>query len=129
MGGKGILITGVAVSGLGEGAFFMSMPHYRNEIRNKLGFDAYPGTLNVKTDEKQIMHLKKLTPMTIEGYSSGNKTFGGASCYNAKIKNINGAVIIPDISKHKDVIEFIAPIQLKSELNIKDGDKIIIELK
>src|SRR3989344_2237588 len=125
MGGKGILITGVAVSGLGEGAFFMSMPHYRNEIRNKLGFDAYPGTLNVKTDEKQIMHLKKLTPMTIEGYSSGNKTFRGASCYNAKIKNINGAVIIPDISKHKDVIEFIAPIQLKSELNIKDGDKII----
>ena len=44
------------------------------------------------------------------------------------LENIKGAVIIPDLTKHKDIVEFIAPIHLKSELKINDGDKLKIEL-
>ena len=129
MGSGNKIIKGTIAKGLGEGAYFMSMPHYRNEIKKKLGFDAYPGTLNLKTDKNQTGLLKNVNQIKIVGFKKNNKIFGGASCYKAKIKNINGAVIIPDITKHKDsIVEFIAPVHLKSQLKMKDGDKIKINL-
>src|SRR3989338_5118509 len=80
-------LSGVVVSGLGEGAFFMSMPHYSREIKKKLGFESYPGTLNIKADK--IFSFENLNPIRIEGYSSNGKKFGGAACYRAKLKNIH----------------------------------------
>ena len=84
-----------------------------NRIARMMGFS--------KNTVKKIVYR-------IEGYEKDNKTFGGASCHKARINNINGAIIIPDLTKHKDIVEFIAPLNLKSELKIKDGDKIKIEL-
>lgn len=121
-------LNGIIVKGLGEGTYFMSMHHYQNEIKKKLGFKAYPGTLNLKVGKKQMELLKNIAPIKINGFKSINKTFGGANCYKARVKGINGAVIIPELTKHKDIIEFIAPIHLKSELKLKYGDKIKIEL-
>ena len=126
---KGIVLNGIVIRGLGEGTYFMSMQHYQKEIKKGLGFSAYPGTLNLKINKNQFGLLKKIQPIKINGYKSGNKTFGGVNCYRAKIKNITGAIIIPDLTKHKrNIIEFIAPVHLKSELKLKDGNKIIIEL-
>ena len=120
-------LAGIVAKGLGEGAFFMSMEHYRNEIRKKLGFDAYPGTLNIKVDRNPS--FEGLNKIKIEGYKEKNKKFGGASCYKAKLKGIEGAVIVPDLTRHdKGIIEFIAPVYLRSELNLKDGDEIAIEM-
>ncbi|MBI2658121.1 CTP-dependent riboflavin kinase [Candidatus Woesearchaeota archaeon] len=120
--------SGIIIRGLGEGAYFMSMQHYKNEIRKKLGFDAYPGTLNLKAGKKQIEMVKKSLSIRIGGCRTNGKTFGGAGCRRARIKNIDGAIIVPDLGKHKDILEFIAPIHLKSELNLKDNDKIKVEL-
>ena len=123
-----ILLNGIIVRGLGEGTYFMSMQHYKNEIKKKLGFSAYPGTLNLKVNKKELDLLEKLNKIKIDGFKKNNKTFGGADCYRAKIKGINGAIIIPHLTKHKNIIEFIAPVHVKSELKIKDGDNIKVEL-
>lgn len=121
-------IKGTIVSGLGEGAYFMSMEHYRQEIIKKLGFEAYPGTLNIRIKQSHNELLKNTKPIQIIGYISSNKKFGGASCYKAKIKNMNGAVIVPDINKNpQDILEFIAPVHIKSALNLEDDDEIEIE--
>ena len=129
MGGKKAVLNGTIVSGLGEGAYFMSMRHYQKEIKKKLGFDAYPGTLNLKVKKNQIDLLKKVNPIKIAGFKKDNETFGGADCYKAKIKNINGAIIIPYLTKHKkNIVEFIAPVHLKVELKLKDEGKIKVEL-
>ena len=126
---KKTILNSAIVRGLGEGTFFMSMNHYQNEIKEKLGFNAYPGTLNLKINRKQADFLKTIIPIKINGFKLGNKTYGGVSCYKAKIKNIDGAIIVPDLTKHKkNVIEFIAPVHLKSELKIKEGDKVTIKL-
>ena len=126
----GEVLEGIVVAGLGEGTYFMSIEHYKKEIKEKLGFDAYPGTLNIETDKENIDSLKKLNPIIISGFKKGDKTFGGVNCYNAKIEDIDGAIIIPEINKHKeDIIEFISTVHVKSKLNIKDGDKIKIEIK
>lgn len=128
MDSKKIAFSGVIVRGLGEGAYFMSMNHYRKEIKSKLGFNAYPGTLNLKVNAKLLDVLKNKKSIKISGFKSRNKTFGGASCYRASIKNINGSIIVPDLTKHKGVVEFIAPVHVKLELKIKDGDKVKVEL-
>ena len=124
-----LFIEGKIVRGLGEGTYFMSMAYYQQEIKKKLGFKAYPGTLNMKVNRKEIDLLKNIQPIKINGYKSGNKTFGGVDCYKAQIININGAVIIPHLTKHTHIIEFIAPIHLKSKLKLKDGNKVKVELK
>ena len=122
-------ISGVIVRGLGEGTYFMSMQHYQKEIKKKLGFMAYPGTLNIKLSKKLNNSLNDSKKILIEGFTKGDKTFGGIDCYKAAVKNINGAVIIPHMTKHRDVIEFIAPVHVKTELKLKDGNKIKVELK
>lgn len=129
MENKSIVLSGVLARGLGEGTFFLSMSHYKKEIRKKLGFNAYPGTMNLKIGKKQTDFLKDVVPIKIKGFKKGNKILGGANCYRAKIKNIYGSIIVPELTKHKkNIIEFIAPVHLKSELQLKDGDKIKIEL-
>ena len=117
-------IKGTVVSGLGEGKYFMSMPHYKNEIRKKLGFDPYPGTFNIKPENRH--DLGKSRSISIDGFEKSGKKFGGASCYIASINRIKGAIIIPDINKHKGIIEFIAPEHLKSRLKLDDGDEVTI---
>ncbi len=129
MGNNNTIINGIIIRGYGEGAFFMSMQHYKKEIKKRLGFDAYPGTLNLKVGKRQADLLRKIPPIKIDGFKTGNKTFGGADCYRAKIKNIDGSVIVPQLTNHKkNIVEFIAPVHLKSKLKIKEGDKIKIEL-
>ena len=58
-----------------------------------------------------------------------NKKFGGADCYAAKIRSIKVFIIVPHLTRHKKgIVEFIAPVHLKSELKVKDGQKIRVEL-
>lgn len=125
---KRMVLKGIVVRGLGEGTFFMSMQRYQKEVKKRLGLNAYPGTLNLKVGKKQADLLRNIPPIKIDGWKSGSKTFGGVNCYKAKIKNIDGSIIMPDLTKHKDIIEFIAPVHLKSELRLKEGDKVEIKL-
>lgn len=126
--GENIIFDGAVTSGLGKGAVFMSIDYYKQQIKEKLGFEAYTGTLNLAVDKKQTSLLNELTPIRIEGFKKDDTSYGGINCYKARIENIDGYVIIPDLTEHNDTIEFIAPVNLKSELNLKDGDKVKIEL-
>ena len=129
MGGKNIALEGIVVRGLGEGSYFMSMKHYKKEIKKKLGFEAYPGTLNIKIKKPTVNIIKKIKSIEIKGYTKQGKEFHGAHCFLAKVKDIKGSIIMPHKNKHsKDIIEFIAPVHLKSELKIKNGDKVKIEI-
>ncbi len=123
------IIHGLVAKGLGEGSKFLSMEHYKYEIKKQLGFIPYPGTLNIKIDPFQYDKLKEKNKVRIEGFIQEGKKFGGASCYLARIGGILGAVIIPDITKHgNDMIEFISDIKLREKLNLKDNDKVKIQL-
>ena len=52
-------IEGNIASGLGEGALFLSMPHYRNGIKKKLGFRPFEGTLNIRISSKKLKRIKR----------------------------------------------------------------------
>ena len=70
----GVVLEGIVISGLGKGAVFMSIDYYKKEIKEKLGFDPYPGTLNLKIDKQQTTLLNKVNPIKIEGYKKDNRS-------------------------------------------------------
>src|SRR5574337_1213272 len=47
-------LSGKVITGLGEGQYYISLDGYRMQFIEKLGFDPYPGTLNIRLDPPSI---------------------------------------------------------------------------
>ena len=124
------LLSGRVVTGLGEGQYYISLDGYRSQFMKKLGFDPYPGTLNIRLDDKSIDLRKKISSkIKITGFTDQNRTFGSGSCFNIKIRDVTGAVITPERTHYpEDIIEVIAPVNLREYLNVKDGSTIEVEV-
>jgi len=121
-------LRGKAVTGLGEGGYYMSLPPYQERFQSILSFKPYPGTFNIEIDpDKATFFLKKLEPLTIEGFTTKERSFGGLDCYKAKLQNLDVAIIKPHRTNHaENIIEIIAPFNLRKKLSIKDGEEITI---
>src|SRR3990172_8801524 len=48
-------LKGTLVSGMGEGAYYMSLKGYTKQFKEKLGYIPFPGTLNVKLSKKEYI--------------------------------------------------------------------------
>ncbi|MFN3803656.1 MAG: DUF120 domain-containing protein [Pyrobaculum sp.] len=127
-----IRLSGFVTSGLGEGAFYMSLEGYRKSLERALGFSPYPGTLNIRLDAESIprrRYLDGLPGVYIPGFSNGLRTYGAVKAFRAKIGEVEGAVVMPERTHHAiDIIEVIAPMRLRDVLNLKDGDHVEMEV-
>ena len=129
-----VTLEGVLFTGLGEGAYYVTRDKYRKQFMEKLGFDPYPGTLNVKLtseyDTKARSELETYPGIEIEGFKDESRTFGNVKCYPAVINNkMKGAVIFA-LRSHYDssVLEIIAPMYIRNKLKLKDGHKVKVEV-
>jgi riboflavin kinase len=129
-----ITLEGVLFSGLGEGAYYVNKDGYRKQFMEKLGFDPYPGTFNVKLttdyDIKALSELEAYPSVELEGFEDESRTFGPVKCYTAIINNkAKGAVIYALRSHYGDsVLEIVSPTFLRSSLKLKDGNKVKVEI-
>ncbi|MEM2750779.1 MAG: DUF120 domain-containing protein [Nitrososphaerales archaeon] len=125
---------GYVFSGFREGAYYISLNGYRRQFIEKLGFDPYPGTLNVRlipgVDRELKRELNRYPGITIDGFEDQYRTYGGAKCFPAIINDSLKCVVILSERTHYDdsVIEIIAPIQIRKELHLKDGDLIKVKV-
>jgi riboflavin kinase len=124
-----ILVEGKVFSGSGEGAKFVALPWVKKQITKKLGFKPYPGTLNIKLtrDCKNLKNaLKNAKPIEI----SPRKNFCRGICFKAFLMdNVKCAVVIPEIADYpEDVIEILAPINLREKFQLKDGDNVKVKI-
>jgi len=124
------ILSGKVITGLGEGQYYISLEGYRTQFKEKLGFDPYPGTLNIKLDAQSIEIRKKITQsIRIMGFTDQNRTFGKGSCFMVRISDIQGAVITPERTHYpEDIIEIIAPVNLRNYLDLKDGHNVNVEV-
>jgi riboflavin kinase len=129
-----ITLEGVLFSGLGEGAYYIAKDGYRKQFIEKLGFDPYPGTLNLKLttdyDIKTLAELEKYPAVELEGFKNETRSFGPVKCYPAMVNNrVKGAVVFA-MRTHYDtsVLEIVAPVFLRSKLKLKDGNKVKVEI-
>lgn len=129
-----VTLEGVLFTGLGEGAYYITRDRYRKQFIEKLGFDPYPGTLNLKLtteyDTKTRSELEAYPGIEIEGFKNESRSFGSVKCYPAIINNkVKGAVVCALRSHYNSsVLEIIAPTFLRSRLKLKDGIKVKVEI-
>ncbi len=128
-----LVMNGVVFSGLSEGSYYMSLEGYRKQFRSKLGFDPYPGTLNLrirKEDQNERRLLESFPFIYVEGFANAQRSYGPAKCFKAVVnEKIQSAIVLP-IRAHygEDVVEIIAPHPLRKQLKLKDGDLVRVRV-
>ena len=102
-------LKGTLISGMGEGAYYMSLKGYTKQFNSKVGYIPFPGTLNVRLDNKihqeAIKQFENLDGTKIESFSDGKRTYGWVKCFHAKINHsIDCELIILERTHHDNSI-------------------------
>ena len=127
-----IELQGQVITGLGEGQYYIVQHGYMSQFSEKLGFQPFPGTLNIKLNEASVSMRQKMDhtqPICIHGFNDDERTFGAGKCYPIRINGIKSAIIVPERTHYPtNLLEIIAPVNLREKLHLKDGDEVKIVL-
>jgi len=126
-------LNGIVKSGLGQGAYFMSLNGYKKQFKSKLGYVPFPGTLNIELTQKAIEKLSKLNSFNgilVSGFSDLKRNYGWVKCFHAILNHsINCQLIISEKTHHDNsTIEVIGPHNIKKTENLTDGTQIILSV-
>jgi riboflavin kinase len=123
---KRIELSGAVISGGGDGKKFMELPWVKQQVTEKLGFTPYPGTLNVKLNEKNAERRKLVEKnpsaeiCPAEGYYKG-------LLFKAFIGIVECAIVLPEVPRYpKSLLEVIAPVNLRKTLQLEDGFEVTV---
>ena len=129
-----IELNGSVISGLGEGAYYMSLKGYTKQFKVKIGYAPFPGTLNIKLNQLQatqiIQQLDEIDNMIIDPFSDGKRTYGWVKCFHAILNNsINCELIRLERTHHDNsVIELISKNNLRKTAGLKTGSKVTVKI-
>ena len=117
-------LNGKVFTGKGEGKKFVTLPWVERQIREKLGFTPYAGTLNIRlsreglAQKKLLAKAERLDIIPEKGYCRG-------SLIKAKITGLDCGIIVPQVPAYpQDVIEVVAPVFLRQRLHLSDGSEV-----
>ncbi|GGL48913.1 DUF120 domain-containing protein [Halocalculus aciditolerans] len=133
-----VTLHGTVTGGMGEGRHYISLSGYNRQFNEKLGYDPYPGTLNVELTEqsrRERAAMERLDAVPIDAWEDEERTYGSASCYPCTVENTEGDafapahVIVPDRTHHDESkLEIIAPEKLRDELGLVDDDTVAVRV-
>lgn len=129
-----VLLKGTLVSGMGEGAYYMSLKGYTKQFKSKIGYVPFPGTFNIKLGKKEyteaIRQFEGMEGIHIDGYSDGKRTYGWVKCFKAKLNSSFDCELIRLERTHHDTstIELISKNNLRKTAKLSDGSKITITI-
>lgn len=124
---KIITIEGKVVSGSNIGQKFVKLPWVKKQIITKFGFNPYFGTLNLRLfDDTAGVDLNKYDGIILEpetGYYKGK-------CFRALLmKRTQVVVVLPNVPNYpSNLLEIIAPVNLRKTLELKDGVKVLVSI-
>ena len=133
-----VTLEGSVTGGMGEGRHYISLSGYMRQFRERLGYEPYPGTLNVDLTRDSIRvraGIRSLDAVPIDGWEDDERTFGPATCYAAAIVADGGTyedahIIVPDRTHHDESqLEVIAPDRLRDVLDLTDGELITVRVE
>lgn len=128
-GGGELVFEGEVFTGLVQGAYYISQSGYRDQIQEKLGFDPFPGTLNLRLVGEYLEHRRVLEgwpAVVLEGFRGEDRAFGGAQCYPLMVNGeVEGALIVAERSGYdRGVMEVVSPENLRERFGLEDGDRV-----
>lgn len=108
----------------------MAIPWVRDGIRSLIGFAPYPGTLNVRlVDPEMLLAWRRIEdgPALRLAPPPGRC---GAWLFPAVVApDVDAAVIVPDVTRYDDdVLELIAAVHVRGRLGLKDDDRVTLRL-
>jgi len=127
-------IAGEVFTGLGEGAYYMSLEGYRRGFLKYLGYEPFKGTLNLRIISKSAIYnvikwIERVKPITVPGFTESGRTFGSVRIYPVRLNGELCHAIFPERRHYNaDVIEVISKDNLREKLNLKDGDIVAVDL-
>jgi riboflavin kinase len=127
-----LVITGKIVSGAGQGAFFTQIDWVQRQCHEKLGLKPFPGTLNLEIPAQDLPIIESLDRQKGIELISPDPKFCNAKAFAVSLREIRGAIIMPEekVRVHpQNIIEIIAPMNIKAALDVKDGDHVTFSLK
>ncbi|MDG5818837.1 CTP-dependent riboflavin kinase [Natronococcus sp. A-GB7] len=129
-------LEGTVTSGMGEGRHYISLSGYKRQFAERLGYEPFPGTLNVDLREDSVRRrsaMASLEPVSIDGWEDEDRTYGPAVCHPAIVETADGEryeeahIIAPERTHHdEDQLEVIAPEKLREEIDLEDGDRVTV---
>ncbi|MEW5937031.1 MAG: DUF120 domain-containing protein [Candidatus Thermoplasmatota archaeon] len=125
-------VSGIVCQGMGEGMYYLGRSGYRKEFKRLLGVEPFKGTLNLRVTgrERAVLEiLENAEGFTIPGFEEGERTFGPVKCFRAEIRGIKALVAMPSRTHHLDVLELVAPVHLRSRLELQDGDAVRVRVR
>ena len=119
-------IIGKVQKGIGEGAYYVSQKQYQQQFKDKLGFIAFAGTLNLRVDKEELAKfLANRNQVEISGFTTKSRSFGRLVCYKVRINDMEAAIVIPERARHaEDIVEIIAQTSLREALRLDDQKKV-----
>ena len=126
-----LVITGKIISGAGEGAYFTQIGWVQQQCDEKLGFKPYPGTLNLEISEEYFSIVEYLAQKIGIELISPDPNFCNAKVFPVSLGDIIGAIVLPEekVRVHpRNIIEIIAPLNIKASLNVQDGYFILFTI-
>ena len=137
--GDTIELRGKVSDGLGKAQHFISLSGYVEQFKRQLGYEPYPGTLNVSLDTVSTARRSLLADtagIVIEQWEDGDETYGAATCYPALVETESGLthdpvhVLVPDRTDHdSDELEVIAATKLRDRLELEDNEVISVYVR
>jgi riboflavin kinase len=123
------MIKGEVFTGEGEASGFLSLQPYMDFISEKAGFDPYPGTLNVRSTEKAAEKIRQTAPSySMEPVEYDGSELGGLNLYLVEVKGEKCGIVQPELTRYGDqVLEIVAPFNLREKYELEDGDRLRIE--
>jgi riboflavin kinase len=123
---KKIKLSGKVFSGQGKGEKFLKLPWVKRQMKTKLGFFPYNGTLNIKLSGESAKRRKLLEKVTSIKVCPA-KGFCSGTVIKASIGALECAIVIPEVAGYpEDVLEIIAPANLRETLQLMDEDEITV---
>ena len=123
-----IVLKGKVFSGGKRGRLFVDLPWVKEQINQKLGFNPYIGTLNLRLPNKTVLdRLREADGIIIvpeKGYFEGK-------CFKALVnEKIEGAVVLPNVPDYpSDLLEVLAPVNLRKTFGLKDGMEVKVFIR
>lgn len=122
--------VGVVCSGLGEGARFTALDWVGAAFARRLGFAAWPGTLNLRMAGAAWRRWRRDLPQRRGVRIDPPPGFCAATCFAVTLDDrVRAAAVFPDVPDYPDdKLELVAPVALRETLALHDGARVRVRM-
>ncbi|MDY6972583.1 MAG: DUF120 domain-containing protein [Thermodesulfobacteriota bacterium] len=125
-------LTGEVVTGAKKAAYFTQLNWVQEQCMEKLGFEPYPGTLNLDITGDDLPVIEELQKEEGVMLIPTDPEFCTARALPVVVGAVKGAIIIPaeNVKVHgSNIVEIMAPVNLRDALKVNDGNSLTLVIE